>query len=783
MSDKLNSISNELLNKNLKACSNEECYEVIKEYVARLEALREREDKYLQSKLGKKLYYISAEFLIGKLMSNNLINLGVYDEVRDELEAAGKELAQIEEIESEASLGNGGLGRLAACFLDSIANLGLNGDGVGLNYHLGLFRQVFENGRQKEVPDYWIGKDSWLIPTDVSYKIDFADFSVTSRMYDINVYGEKTTNKLHLFDIDTVNEAIVNKSGIDFDKDDIKENLTLFLYPDDSDEKGRMLRIYQQYFMVSNGARLILDECRAKCEQLNTALTDGERKSYRNLPELAVIQINDTHPTMIIPELIRLLTENGDIDGTAISMDEAIKIVSASCAYTNHTILAEALEKWPVSYLEKCVPQLMPVIRELDKRVRERYDDSSVYIIEERDDDSRGLVHMAHIDIHYGMSVNGVAKLHTQILKNTELNNFYKLYPEKFNNKTNGITFRRWLMSCNPELSAYITELIGDGWKKDANELEKLGNFINDDAVLTKLVDIKNAKKTELASYLKKTQNLDVPDNSIFDIQVKRLHEYKRQQLNVLYIIRKYFEIKAGKKPSTPITCFFGAKAAPAYIIAKDIIHAILCLQQIINNDPEVSPYLKVFMVENYNVTLAEKLFPAANISEQISLASKEASGTGNMKFMLNGAITLGTSDGANVEIAELVGDENIYVFGEDSQTVIDRYERGDYCSKDYYDKDADLKKAVDFLVSDEMMKVGSKENLERLYNELLNKDWFMTFPDFEDYCKTKEKAYADYEDKKAWAKKMLVNISKAGFFSSDRTIKQYNDEIWHLEA
>ena len=602
-------------------------------------------------------------------------------------------------------------------------------------------------------------------------------------MYDIEVTGyNNQSNKLHLFDLESVDDSIV-KEGIDFDKDDIKENLTLFLYPDDSDEKGRMLRIYQQYFMVSNGARLILDECRAKCEQLNAALTDGERKSYRNLPELAVIQINDTHPTMIIPELIRLLTENGDIDGTAISMDEAIKIVSASCAYTNHTILAEALEKWPVRYLEKCVPQLMPVIRELDKRVRERYDDSSVYIIEERDDDSRGLVHMAHIDIHYGMSVNGVAKLHTQILKNTELNNFYKLYPEKFNNKTNGITFRRWLMSCNPELSAYITELIGDGWKKDANELEKLGNFINDDAVLTKLVDIKNAKKTELASYLKKTQNLDVPDNSIFDIQVKRLHEYKRQQLNVLYIIRKYFEIKAGKKPSTPITCFFGAKAAPAYIIAKDIIHAILCLQQIINNDPEVSPYLKVFMVENYNVTLAEKLFPAANISEQISLASKEASGTGNMKFMLNGAITLGTSDGANVEIAELVGDENIYVFGEDSQTVIDRYERGDYCSKDYYDKDADLKKAVDFLVSDEMMKVGSKENLERLYNELLNKDWFMTFPDFEDYCKTKEKAYADYEDKKAWAKKMLVNISKAGFFSSDRTIKQYNDEIWHLEA
>ncbi len=581
----------------------------------------------------------------------------------------------------------------------------------------------------------------------------------TVKLYDIDVVGyNNRTTKLHLFDIESVDESIVGDT-IDFDKDDIKKNLTLFLYPDDSDDKGRLLRVYQQYFMVSNAARLILAEAEAKGSNLH------------DLADYAAVQINDTHPSMVIPELIRLLQEKG------ILMDEAIEIVSKVCAYTNHTILAEALEKWPISFLEKAVPQLMPIIRELDNKVRAKVADESTYIIKD------GLVHMAHMDIHFGYSVNGVAYLHTEILKNTELNNFYKLYPEKFNNKTNGITFRRWLMSCNPELSAYITELIGDGWKKDANELEKLGNFINDDAVLTKLVDIKNAKKTELASYLKKTQNLDVPDNSIFDIQVKRLHEYKRQQLNVLYIIRKYFEIKAGKKPSTPITCFFGAKAAPAYIIAKDIIHAILCLQQIINNDPEVSPYLKVFMVENYNVTLAEKLFPAANISEQISLASKEASGTGNMKFMLNGAITLGTSDGANVEIAELVGDENIYVFGEDSQTVIDRYERGDYCSKDYYDKDADLKKAVDFLVSDEMMKVGSKENLERLYNELLNKDWFMTFPDFEDYCKTKEKAYADYEDKKAWAKKMLVNISKAGFFSSDRTIKQYNDEIWHLEA
>ena len=728
-------------------------------YYALLELVKDKAEKKVSNKGKKKLYYISAEFLIGKLLSNNLINLGIYDEVKETLEKNGKSLAEIEEIELEPSLGNGGLGRLAACFIDSIATLGLNGDGVGLNYHYGLFKQVFENNLQKETPNPWITKESWLTKTDITYPVSFGGFTVQSRLYDIDVVGyNNRTTKLHLFDIESVDESIVGNT-IDFDKDDIKKNLTLFLYPDDSDDKGRLLRVYQQYFMVSNAARLIIAEAEAKGSNLH------------DLADYAAVQINDTHPSMVIPELIRLLQEKG------ILMDEAIEIVSKVCAYTNHTILAEALEKWPISFLEKAVPQLMPIIRELDNKVRAKVADESTYIIKD------GLVHMAHMDIHFGYSVNGVAYLHTEILKNTELNNFYKLYPEKFNNKTNGITFRRWLMSCNPELSAYITELIGEGWKKDANELEKLGNFINDDTVLTKLVDIKNAKKAELASYLKKTQNLDVPDNSIFDIQVKRLHEYKRQQLNVLYIIRKYFEIKAGKKPSTPITCFFGAKAAPAYIIAKDIIHAILCLQQIINNDPEVSPYLKVFMVENYNVTLAEKLFPAANISEQISLASKEASGTGNMKFMLNGAITLGTSDGANVEIAELVGDENIYVFGEDSQTVIDRYERGDYCSKDYYDKDADLKKAVDFLVSDEMMKVGSKENLERLYNELLNKDWFMTFPDFEDYCKTKEKAYADYEDKKAWAKKMLVNISKAGFFSSDRTIKQYNDEIWHLEA
>lgn len=740
------------LQKGISVSSNEEVY------FALLDLVKEKAEGKVSNKGKKKLYYISAEFLIGKLLSNNLINLGIYDEVKETLAKNGKSLAEIEEVELEPSLGNGGLGRLAACFIDSIATLGLNGDGVGLNYHYGLFKQVFENNLQKETPNPWITEKSWLTKTDITYPVSFGGFTVQSRLYDIDVVGyNNRTTKLHLFDIESVDESIVGDT-IDFDKEDIKKNLTLFLYPDDSDDKGRLLRVYQQYFMVSNAARLILAEAEAKGSNLH------------DLADYAAVQINDTHPSMVIPELIRLLQERG------ILMDEAIEIVTKVCAYTNHTILAEALEKWPIYFLEKAVPQLMPIIRELDNKVRAKVSDESTYIIKD------GLVHMAHMDIHYGYSVNGVAYLHTEILKNTELNNFYKLYPEKFNNKTNGITFRRWLMSCNPELSAYITELIGEGWKKDANELEKLSNFLNDDAVLTKLVDIKNQKKTELASYLKTTQGLDVPDNSIFDIQVKRLHEYKRQQLNVLYIIRKYFEIKAGKKPTTPITCFFGAKAAPAYIIAKDIIHAILCLQQIINNDPEVSPYLKVFMVENYNVTLAEKLFPAANISEQISLASKEASGTGNMKFMLNGAVTLGTSDGANVEIAELVGDENIYVFGEDSQTVIDRYERGDYCSKDYYDKDENIKKAVDFLVSDEMLKVGSKENLERLYNELLNKDWFMTFPDFEDYCKTKEKAYADYEDKKAWAKKMLVNISKAGFFSSDRTIEQYNKEIWHLE-
>ena len=748
---KLKEILKKKYNKEISKCTNEEIY------VALLEAVKEMAAGKVSNAGKKKVYYISAEFLIGKLLSNNLINLGVYDEVKKELAENGKSLAEIEEVELEPSLGNCGLGRLAACFIDSIATLGLNGDGVGLNYHFGLFKQVFDKNLQKETPNPWITEQSWLTKSEVTYPVQFGGFTVQSRLYDIDVVGyNNRTTKLRLFDIESVDETIVGDT-IDFDKEEIEKNLTLFLYPDDSDDKGRILRVYQQYFMVSNAARLILDEAEAKGSNLH------------DLADYAAVQINDTHPSMVIPELIRLLQERG------ILMDEAIEIVSKVCAYTNHTILAEALEKWPIHFLDKAVPQLMPIIRELDNRVRKNVSDETTYIIKD------GLVHMAHMDIHYGYSVNGVAYLHTEILKNTELNNFYKLYPERFNNKTNGITFRRWLMSCNPELAEMITELIGDGWKKNADELEKLAAFVDDDAVLNRLLLTKAGKKADLANYLKETQNMDINADSIFDIQVKRLHEYKRQQLNVLYIIHKYFEIKGGKKPETPITLFFGAKAAPAYIIAKDIIHTILCLQEVINNDPEVSPYLKVFMVENYNVTLAEKLIPACDISEQISLASKEASGTGNMKFMLNGAVTLGTSDGANVEIAELVGEDNIYVFGEDSETVIARYERGDYCSKDYYEKDKDLKKAVDFIVSDELMAVGCKENLERLYNELLNKDWFMTFPDYQEYIKAKEQAYADYKERKTWAKKMLVNISKAGFFSSDRTIAQYNEDIWHL--
>ena len=727
-------------------------------YVALLNITKDMSEEKVQEDTGKKIYYISAEFLIGKLLSNNLINLGIYADVKKVLADNGISLAEIEEIEAEPSLGNGGLGRLAACFLDSIASLGLNGSGIGLNYHLGLFKQVFENNKQKETANPWIEENTFLRKTDVSYPVKFKDFTVQSRMYEIDVTGyDNRTNKLELFDLDTVDDSIVG-DGIDFDKKDIAKNLTLFLYPDDSDDDGRKLRIYQQYFMVSNGAKLIIDECKKKGSNLH------------DLYDYAVIQINDTHPTMVIPELIRLLMEEG------IDMDEAIEIVSKTCAYTNHTILAEALEKWPISFLKEVVPQLVPIIEVLDDKVRRRFDDESVVIIDKND-----TVHMAHIDIHYGFSVNGVAALHTEILEKSELNNFYKIYPEKFNNKTNGITFRRWLLHCNPELTDQLTEWIGDGYKKDAEELKKLEKYLSDKDALDTLLKIKTDNKADFVDYIKRTQNITLNPNSIFDIQVKRLHEYKRQQLNALFVIHKYLEIKKGNVPETPITVIFGAKAAPAYVIAKDIIHLILCLQEIINNDPEVNKYLNVVMVENYNVTMAERLIPACDISEQISLASKEASGTGNMKFMLNGAITLGTEDGANVEIHQFVGDDNIYIFGAESDEVIAHYANSDYVSRDYYEKNPALKEAVDFITGDAMLKVGDETQLNRLKNELLNKDWFMTFLDFDSYVKTKEKAYADFNDREAWAKKMLVNISQAGFFSSDRTIAQYNEDIWKL--
>lgn len=740
-------------NKSISECTNEEIYNALLTLVKTMAEGKQHKNS------KKKLYYISAEFLIGKLLSNNLINLGIYDDIKEELAKNGKDLCEIEEFEKEPSLGNGGLGRLAACFLDSIATLGLNGDGVGLNYHFGLFRQVFKNNEQTTIPDPWLTEKSWLTKTDVTYTVKFRDMNVTSRMYDIDVTGyDSTTNKLHLFDIESVDENIV-EDGINFNKEDIEKNLTLFLYPDDSDDAGRILRIYQQYFMVSSAAQLILDEAVEKgC------------KLY-DLADYAVIQINDTHPTMVIPELIRLMVERG------LEMDDAIEAVTRACAYTNHTILAEALEKWPISYLKKAVPQLIPIIEVLDDKVRRKYDDGSVYII-----DREERVHMAHIDIHYSSSVNGVASLHTDILKNVELNNFYKIYPEKFNNKTNGITFRRWLIHSNPQLTELITSLIGDGFKKDATELEKLLDYKDNEEVLNKILSIKNTKKAELKNALMERQNVEINENSIFDIQIKRLHEYKRQQLNALYIIHKYLEIKAGKKPTTPITVIFGAKAAPAYIIAQDIIHLILCLQELINNDPEVSPYLKVVMVENYNVTWAEKLIPACDISEQISLASKEASGTGNMKFMLNGAVTLGTEDGANVEIHDLVGDDNIYIFGDLSETVVERYANGSYCAAKYYNNNPVIKEAVDFITGSELMSIGDKERLERLSNELIGKDWFMTFPDFDAYVKTREQAYADYENRHDWAKKMLVNIAKAGYFSSDRTIEEYNRDIWKLE-
>ena len=742
----------QLLNKPIYDCTDLELYDALLQIVQEMAKEKEAEEG------KKKIYYISAEFLIGKLLSNNMINLGIYDEVKELLAKNGKDLCRIEELEQEPSLGNGGLGRLAACFLDSIATLGYTGAGIGLNYHLGLFKQEFDEKLQKETKNPWIAEKSWLTKTDITYPVNFKDFTLQARMYEIAVTGyNNRTNKLHLFDVDTVDENIVGE-GISFDKTDIAHNLTLFLYPDDSDEEGRKLRIYQQYFMVSAAAQMILDECTAKGSNLY------------DLNEYAVIQINDTHPTMVIPELIRLLVLKG------LSVDDAIEVVKKTCAYTNHTILAEALEKWPVHYLNEVVPQLMPIIEILDDKVRRKYSDESVAIIDRYD-----VVHMAHIDIHYGFSVNGVAALHTDILKNSELNNFYRLYPEKFNNKTNGITFRRWLLHCNPELTQAVTGWIGDGFKKDAMELERLMESLDKEEVLTRLLQIKQDNKHAVAEYLKETQGLTLNENSIFDIQVKRLHEYKRQQMNALYVIYKYLEIKKGNLPETPITVIFGAKAAPAYTIAKDIIHLILCLQEIVNNDPEVSPYLNVVMVENYNVTLAEKLIPACDISEQISLASKEASGTGNMKFMLNGAVTLGTEDGANVEIHELVGDDNIYIFGASSNEVIDHYTNEDYIARDYYENDPVIHEIVDFITGPQMLAVGNDVNLHRLKNELVNKDWFMTFLDFKDYTGKKEQVFADYTDRMAWAKKMLVNISKAGYFSSDRTIEEYNRDIWKL--
>lgn len=738
--------------KNIGNCSNEELY------IALLEFTKDKIKSVPKNEGKKKLYYISAEFLIGKLLSNNLINLGIFDEVSKILESNGKKLSDIEDIEPEPSLGNGGLGRLAACFLDSIATLGLNGDGVGLNYHFGLFQQVFENHKQKEIKDPWITEESWLNKTDISFKVPFKNFTAISKMYDIDITGYNNgSNKLHLFDIETVDEKIV-EDGINFDKCDIKKNLTLFLYPDDSDKAGNLLRIYQQYFMVSNAAQLIVKEC------------EDNGYDLHDLASHVVIQINDTHPTMIIPELIRILNKKG------IRINEAIKIVRNTCAYTNHTILAEALEKWPLEYLKEVVPHLIPIIKRLDRKVRWKYRNPKVDII-----DKEKKVHMANIDIHYGFSVNGVAALHTNILKKEELKEFYSIYPEKFNNKTNGITFRRWLIHSNKELTKLIDSLIGDEYKKDSNKLIGLTKFIDDKDVLDSLIRIKKQSKIKLKNYIKQVSDIQIDENSIFDIQIKRLHEYKRQQMNVLYVIYKYLKIKNGDIPSTPITIIFGAKAAPAYVIAKDIIHVILCLQDLINNDPNVSPYLKVVMVENYNVTYAEKLIPACDLSEQISLASKEASGTGNMKFMLNGAVTIGTMDGANVEISELVGEDNIYIFGESSEKVIQHYLNRDYDPRDYYCKDDDIKTYVDFIVSETMKNIGDKESLERVYKELTTKDWFMTLLDVKNYIATKEKAFKDYENTENWAKKMLINISKAGYFSSDRTIKQYNDDVWHL--
>lgn len=752
MEQALELILQEKYKKSIKDASKEEIY------IALLCLVKEKMKGVKQKEGNKKLYYISAEFLIGKLLSNNLINLGLFEETREVLKKYGYELTEIEEIEPEPSLGNGGLGRLAACFLDSIATLGLSGDGVGLNYHEGLFLQKFVGNKQKEEKNPWITDVSWLTKTDYHFDVPFKDFTLTSVMYDIDIPGyQGGCNKLHLFDIDTIDENIIQER-IRFDKKDIRKNLTLFLYPDDSDEDGQLLRIYQQYFMVSNAAQLILKEAEEKGINLY------------HLHEHVCIQINDTHPTMVIPELIRLLVQRG------FNMDTAIDVVSKTCAYTNHTILAEALEKWPISYFEKVVPHLLSIIQELDARVRRDFDDEKVYII-----DSMKRIHMAHIDIHFGYAVNGVAALHTEILKESELKPFYNIYPSKFHNKTNGITFRRWLVHCNHELAEYLKELIGTGYLENAKELEKLLAYKDDETVLKKLKEIKKNAKIELKKYLKMTQNIEIDENSVFDIQIKRLHEYKRQQMNALYAIYKYKEIKKGNLPKRPITMIFGAKAAPAYTIAKDIIHLILCLQQLIENDSEVNKYLKIVMVENYNVTKAEKLIPACDISEQISLASKEASGTGNMKFMLNGAVTLGTEDGANVEIHELVGDDNIYIFGEKSENVIKLYETGEYSSAKIYESDSVIEELVDFIISKELIRIGDPVNLGRLYKEIVSKDWFMTLLDLRDYIETKEKMLKDYEEEKIWAEKMLVNIAKAGFFSSDRTIAEYNRDIWHL--
>ena len=740
-------------NKKIKACTNAQLYDSV------LQLVKEQLDDKPLIKGKKKVYYISMEFLIGKLLSNNLINLGIYDEMAEVLKKNGKDLAAIEEAEPEPSLGNGGLGRLAACFLDSIASLGLPGDGIGLNYHYGLFKQVFKDRLQKAEKNDWIENNSWLNKTGISFDVCFGNRKVTSVLYDIDVVGyENDCNKLHLFDVTSVDENLV-KNGINFDKSQIEKNLTLFLYPDDSDEAGNLLRIYQEYFMVSNAAQLIIKELKEKnCD-------------LYHMDEYAAIQINDTHPTLVIPELIRILTWD-----EGFTIEDAVNVVSRTCAYTNHTILAEALEKWPLAYIEKVVPQLVPIIKELSARVAKKYKDPRVQII-----DAEKIVHMAHIDIHYGFSVNGVAAIHTDILKNTELRHFYEIYPGKFNNKTNGITFRRWLLSCNRELAAFLTDTIGDGFKKDANELEKLLQKINDEKVLDAIDSIKRQKKQALVSYIKEKEGIKLNPDSIFDIQVKRLHEYKRQQMNALYIIHKYLEIKSGKTPARPVTFIFGAKAAPAYVIAQDIIHLLLVLAEIVNNDRRVNRYMKVVMVENYNVSYAEKLIPACDVSEQISLASKEASGTGNMKFMLNGAVTLGTSDGANVEIHELVGDDNIYIFGEKSDTVIEHYAKADYVSRDYYEKSPVIRDAVDFIVSKKALKVGRRENLERLHKELLDKDWFMTLLDLEDYIRVKDQMFADYEDRAKWKRMMLVNIAKAGFFSSDRTIAEYNRDIWKL--